>query len=377
MISSFSSFRLPPLALSYQVFKTTLSYPDISKKISEVVRCKNVDEAYIISRFREFYPHSDFPKHNGSPIFGRNVSHQQELNQPEWDLENPQIDPWFDSPKPIINDRLNDSDIPWNFTVRDLLAWYVPASQDSLKTTDIKHVYGVHFNASLILHECGRICADNKELNGQENNFLAAFSLMVFWHEIAHGWIQDMSLAADVICNSGPIGDWPLKPKPSYFHINKKYSYLVWMEEAICNTAALNMMSHELKDRPWLKVIRPYIVDYMRNQPKGYRHFIDSLPDKAYSSSLFKKNILLLLTKVYGHNTYSAAEAVHLYMNYASPMIDPCNHGANLVKNFFLAPSSSRRMKNCPLFFHGLNREYEEKRQKALNKDNPGIEMDI
>ena len=89
-----SSSRLPLLALSYQVFKTTLPYADISKiskKISEFVRCENVDEAYIISRFREFYPHSDFPKHNGSPIFGRNVNHQPELNQPEWDLENPQI----------------------------------------------------------------------------------------------------------------------------------------------------------------------------------------------------------------------------------------------------------------------------------------------
>jgi hypothetical protein len=303
-------------------------------------------EGDIPSRMGEFLPEPDDAPPVSFPVAGHNGV---PLIQPLWDLNNPVInDPSNDLPKTPTEDIRDGWDIP----VRDPLAWYVPASPASIKS----RLYGIHFNASLILRECNQICASNPKLSGLEDKFLTAFTLMVFWHEVAHGWIQDMSFAADVVGNRGPLKNWPLNPEPNYFRVGARYGGLILMEEAICNTAALNMMSWWLNHRPWFKDIRPYIVEYMRGQTTGYKDFIDGIPGVACAASLFEKNILCLLTNVYAHNQHSAAEVGRLYMNSSRPEVDPRNDAAREIGEVLAKSAPWTLLRTCPMFFHGVTR---------------------
>lgn len=211
--------------------------------------------------------------------------------QPFWDISEENED------EPGFSGWLNDDDgsAPPQGWRKENLAYYVPAH-----TCGDTNNYGIHLTKrgiARLASEVHQLCPDEPI---EIIQLASVYKLFV--HEICHAWIENICCLVDF--NNG---EKRIEQDRRYSITNKNYNSYIFMEEAICNTAAhgfLHDFLHCEVTRNNIPAFNPENImkafeQWMRGQPKGYRDFcpITSAP---YKSSDFIRNILRLLVRVYG-----------------------------------------------------------------------------
>lgn len=244
------------------------------------------------------------------PFFSDQYCRDNTPNQPEWDIE----EPFKDFSDLLIDSNIEESDTPldsddcptWRI---ESLAYYKPAHFFDSKE------YGVHLTMRGVakgIQEIETIYSDcPREI------LVLAVAFKFFAHEICHAWIEDLCCLLDFA-----NGVKTKKDQRRYAKTNKRYSGYIWMEEAICNTAAHGWLSHFLRDKSYLKPDMPFDAGrlleafeaWMRRQPKGYRSF-SAIDIPPHTSPVFIKNVCMLLLKIYKAPQRDITDVVATYFD--------------------------------------------------------------
>jgi hypothetical protein len=174
------------------------------------------------------------------------------------------------------------------------LAYYAPAHGIAPER------YGIHLTKRGIVQVAAKLDSHCKVKQDQDVILLVA-AYILFAHEACHAWIED--LVSLVEFGSG------LKPNDQqspYGVVQNRHNGYIFMEEAICNTAAYGLLHHFLTDRSDhtpgplydTTMILAACRNFMRKQPSGYKEFspINTLP---HESEIFIRNIGRLLIEIY------------------------------------------------------------------------------
>jgi hypothetical protein len=125
----------------------------------------------------------------------------------------------------------------------------------------------------------------------------------LFAHQKCHAWIED-------ICCLIEFSNEETSPKieRNYSKAQQHYNGYIFMEEAICNTAAFGWLYHFLLDQegelePSLPIFNSDQILYafecwMRCQPQGFRDFLP-VTQLPHQSKIFVQNVCRLLIEVY------------------------------------------------------------------------------
>ena len=176
-------------------------------------------------------------------------------------------------------------------------AYYCPAHIfDSSK-------YGIHLTKrgiAKLAQAIRRLCPDQPlEI------ILIAAMYKLFAHEMCHAWIEDICSLIDFA-----EGESTSKEDSRYARTQRRYNGYIFMEEAICNTAAYGWLGKFLGEQsdggdanlPTFdaRIVLDAFCSWMRNQPAGYKDFlcINDIPSK---SEVFVRNVCRLLAEVYGY----------------------------------------------------------------------------
>lgn len=136
----------------------------------------------------------------------------------------------------------------------DLIAWYVPAHNRMIED------YGIHFDGSKLRRMALDLEKHAPHGAIPELDWLVAAIEVCFWHEVCHGWIEDLSSLVEVITG-----------KDCYTSTQTDYgSTYIFLEEAICNTAATGMTKMFFQSYGEKEMILAAIGEYMNLQPPGY-----------------------------------------------------------------------------------------------------------
>ena len=93
------------------------------------------------------------------------------------------------------------------------------------------------------------------------------------------------------------------KENRRYAKVHRQFNGYIFMEEAICNTAAYAWLRHSLNcslvpDHPKANELLTAVKSWMETQPKGYSSFIP-LDEPPYTSRVFIENVVRLLFQIY------------------------------------------------------------------------------
>jgi hypothetical protein len=118
----------------------------------------------------------------------------------------------------------------------DKVAWYRPARFHESHNKD--NWYGIHFDKSKICGLALRIQEGNYEKGFKPSidlneKWLHAVLIKVYWHEVCHGWVEDLCSIAQTLVNT----DY-------YTETAGRLGFYIKEEEALCNTSALSMVKH-------------------------------------------------------------------------------------------------------------------------------------
>ncbi len=173
----------------------------------------------------------------------------------------------------------------------DILAWYSPLHFDGQAR------YGIYLPSEGIVHladELKRSLPDNGWLDQRLAIYWAAHIL--YLHELGHAFIERLVFAME-------------KPGENAFYevASEKYAGLILMEEALCNTFVCAMhqtVLAEMKDdfaslSKHKDELHQVLIKFMRQQPRGYRDFIEIKvePQRSY---FFIESCKALLKFAYG-----------------------------------------------------------------------------
>lgn len=195
------------------------------------------------------------------------------------------------------------------------LAYYSPAHTNSPGR------YGIHLSkggVAKLADQIHQICPQEPL---EIIQLASAYKL--FAHEMCHAWIEDICCLIDF-----SAGETASKLSRRYAKVHRKYNGYIFMEEAICNTAAYGWLHHFLfdatnkDDRKGIPPFDPQNVlnafgQWMRRQPKGYRDFL-AIDKPPHLSEQFVRNVCRLLVEVYGANEkhwHETAEVVGVFFD--------------------------------------------------------------
>jgi hypothetical protein len=186
------------------------------------------------------------------------------------------------------------------------LAYYAPAHGIAPER------YGIHLTKRGIVHVAAKLDSHCKVKQDQDVILLLA-AYILFAHEACHAWIED--LVSLIEFGSG------LKPNDQqspYSVVQNKHNSYIFMEEAICNTAAYGLLHHFLTERDVhspgpsydTAAILTACRKFMRQQPPGYKDFAP-IKKSPHESEVFIRNVGRLLLEIYRDSRrYENADAV-------------------------------------------------------------------
>ncbi|MBV5311512.1 hypothetical protein [Chromatium okenii] len=192
----------------------------------------------------------------------------------------------------------------------EMLAYYSPAH------TNRRDAYGIHLTQRGIAKVAFQV---HEQCSNEPLEIVVlATAYMLLAHEICHAWIEDLCCLFDFF-----DGENAPKSKRRYARINNRFNGYIFMEEAICNTAAYGFLYKHLTEHqenlmPLFKTstiptfIPPFNADrilnafenWMMKQPKGYKNFV-AIQETPAQSELFIENMCRLLVEIYRVNHYS------------------------------------------------------------------------
>ena len=237
--------------------------------------------------------------------------------QPTWDMNAPLDD--FDE------DLLRRKEAPFEESPlkrrgwrMEHLAWYSPAHMNPA------HRYGIHITRRGVAHVAQQVQAlcPNEPL---EIIQMAAV-YKIYAHELCHAWIEDLACLFDFL-----QGERAVKKQRNYARTQARFNSYIFMEEAICNTAAYGWLREFLGvprgivrediglPRYNAQVILDAFTQWMRKQPRGYRDFLE-IQKTPIRNELFVQNVFRLMIEVYGivhhgHREYEMVEAIGLFFS--------------------------------------------------------------
>lgn len=236
--------------------------------------------------------------------------------QPTWDMSAPLEDFREDYPREE-EAPFEESPLKRQGWRMEHLAWYSPAHMNPANR------YGIHITRRGVAHVAQQVHAlcPNEPL--EIIQMTAAYKL--YAHELCHAWIEDMACLFDF-----SQGERAANKQRNYAKTQARFNGYIFMEEAICNTAAYGWLKEFLgapkgiikKDKGLPNYNAQAILDafaqWMRGQPKGYRDFAE-IQEKPIESELFVQNVFRLLIEVYGigrHGRYSheVTEAIETFL---------------------------------------------------------------
>lgn len=206
--------------------------------------------------------------------------------QPFWNMEEPLVPSSSNQPSNVSPQRCAEYN-------HEPLAYYAPAHNLQAGRYGI-HILqeGVALVAQKIIEKCPK--------QPREKIILAAF-YKLYAHEVAHGWIEDLVCLIDAATN-----EQALVENRAYKVTQRRYNSYIYMEEAICNTAAYGWLRHFLDGEEVLEANDLTLLEgfgaWMRKQPKGYGNFSSSIESVPYLSHMFIENVYLLLKYIYKPN---------------------------------------------------------------------------
>jgi hypothetical protein len=224
--------------------------------------------------------------------------------QPVWDME----DEW--TPEQDAGNQSRDEhagyndhgtpsapvDAQWRM---EQLAFYASAH-----ASRYKRQYGIHMTESGIAHMTRQV---HDRCPGQPlEAVLLASVYTLFAHEVCHAWIEDLVSLYDF-----SIGEQRARYERRYMQPHQRYHGYIFMEEALCNTAAHgwlyrfllggNHTNHTVSAR-WPgfdgTVLFDAIADWMRHQPRGYRDYLP-IREIPQEHDKFLANLWRLLYQIY------------------------------------------------------------------------------
>lgn len=266
------------------------------------------------------------------------------ISQPSWDMTSCMSDSARNDEIPISQESPRDDPVQEKdpLTCRkwrmEHWAYYSPAH------TNKSDRYGIHLTKrgiAKLAHQVHQFCPEEP----LEIIQLAAV-YKLYAHEMCHAWIEDICCLIDFSeCETGP------KLARRYAQTQKRYHSYIFMEEAICNTAAYGWLRNFLFDSPGNRdpSMPPFnpqnILDAfekcMRTQPKGYRNFL-AINEQPHKSEIFVQNVCRLLGEIYGvdyygsnwkhsHSYHEIAEAVGTF--FGGCIAPDCSHFHSHDKN--------------------------------------------
>lgn len=206
--------------------------------------------------------------------------------QPFWNMDEPLVPTSSNQPSNASAHRCAEYN-------HEPLAYYSPAHNQKAAWYGI-HILqkGVALVANKIIEKCPK--------QPREKIILSAF-YKLYAHEIAHGWIEDLVCLIDTATNEQA----PVENR-AYKVTQRRYNSYIYMEEAICNTAAYGWLRHFLDGEEVLETDDLTLLEgfaaWMRKQPKGYSSFSSSIESVPYLSHMFIENVYLLLKYTYKPN---------------------------------------------------------------------------
>lgn len=235
--------------------------------------------------------------------------------QPMWNMEQG----WDkgDRTVPDRPDEGRDADTATRCTEwrMEHLAYYSPAH------TNNPDRYGIHLSKRGV----AKLAEQVHQLCPQEplETIQLASAYKLFAHEMCHAWIEDICCLIDF-----SAGETASDLERRYAKVHRKYNGYIFMEEAICNTAAYGWLHHFLfgktykedeKSKPPFdpKIILNAFGQWMRKQPKGYRNFL-AIDKPPHLSEQFVQNVGRLLIDLYGVNergSHDLSEAVGVFFD--------------------------------------------------------------
>jgi hypothetical protein len=221
-------------------------------------------------------------------------------NQPVWDLNDPSNHKDDHRPEEgrSFSDSKDEKESDFVWRQRDPIAWYCPASFFPPEK------YGIHFDAAKVRRLALNLEKHDPSASLTQDEWLVAAIVKIFWHEICHGWVEDLCHLVE-----------SLNGENHYKKTHWKFKGYIFMEEALCNSVALWMLKFFFQSHKQKNVIFASVIDFMKSQPKGYRDFRNDMPQWAGQSDWISENLRKLLVKVYGFRSNEAARhAVAIFL---------------------------------------------------------------
>ena len=226
-------------------------------------------------------------------------------NQPVWDLnaKSGDKDEAREEQDREFSDSRKERSKHLGWRQRDPIAWYCPASFFPPQE------YGIHFDAAKVRRLALNLEKHDPSASLTQDEWLVAAIVKIFWHEICHGWVEDLCHLVE-----------SLNGENHYKETQTKFMGYIYMEEALCNTVALWMLKFFFKSHQHKDVIFASVIDFMKSQPKGYRDFRKDMPmwnwaESDTHSDWISENLCKLLVDVYGFRSSGAVRhAVNIFL---------------------------------------------------------------
>jgi hypothetical protein len=201
---------------------------------------------------------------------------------------------------------VNDTCRGWRM---EKLAWYSDAHRHEIID------YGIHIKRGAVAKILPRLESFLNAKSTPQDRRILMFSILfkIYAHERCHGWVEDISSLTDFLHEENEAD----RRKRRYARTLNRLRAYIFLEEALCNTAAHGLLYHQLHKVDELRgiglvgdlipdfdpsEIMDAFRDWMRSQPAGYRDFSE-ITERPQESSLFKANLVRLLTdrRIYGY----------------------------------------------------------------------------
>jgi hypothetical protein len=203
----------------------------------------------------------------------------------------------------------------------DYLAWYQPLHTSSLDD------YGICFPLSGIVQLAeklkirigGESCLSNRQL-------LYFSAHVLFLHELCHAYIERLVYAMEGFCGEND---------QRYIEATENFGTIL-MEEALCNTCITTQLKDLLSEntndemQPILdnfSVIYSALLEFMKDQPNGYKNLIDLSDNTDENEALFAANCQALLSHIYDIDI----DVQHLGFK----LIDPGDNHCDFERSYF------------------------------------------
>ena len=253
-----------PLAIDAKI--VDYCYPQMNEYIQYIL--KNMDA--LASKLPHFY-------HNKASC---NIN-----SQPIWSMDSPS-----DPVDPKKNKTTDDTCLCPNYNTEPL-AYYLPAHNEN------PALYGIHITHEGVATLAKDITNINQIHSASDSDIALAALFKLYAHELTHGWIEDLVSLLDTATG---------EKSPTYQKTANQYNHYIFMEEAICNTAAYGWLKSFLSDHAQSDTILDAFTQWMKASPKGYCDFLE-IPTKPHQNSKFIENVYYLLERVYKPNAVNAA----------------------------------------------------------------------